>query len=207
MGGKGSGRYMWSRRWTVEDSLVLGISDLRDTGFVPPSREWTAELAWRDTRTGDIDSSILCSLLWFEGSRDWGIKLRYAFLKRDGRRQPVECVLRLTTTKPHYGGIRHWLVCPLCGRKVTKVYLPPAVAVFGCRRCHSLAYQCQRESPALRASRKERKIRWLLKQRAESRGELYGKPKYMHQRTYKRLVLRSRIWEAIMLDRLLRMLN
>jgi hypothetical protein len=56
----------------------------------------------------------------------------------------------LTTTAPHFGGLRWWFVCPLtvngvpCGRRVGKLYLPGQY--FGCRHCHELTYTSCQES-------------------------------------------------------------
>jgi hypothetical protein len=57
---------------------------------------------------------------------------------------------RIATTRPRFGGLRWWFVCPLtvngrpCGRRVGKLYLPPAGRYFGCRHCHDLTYtSCQ----------------------------------------------------------------
>jgi len=35
---------------------------------------------------------------------------------------------------------RHWFQCPLCKARCFKLYLPPGVKVFGCRKCHRLTY-------------------------------------------------------------------
>ena len=53
----------------------------------------------------------------------------------------------LTTTRPRFGGLRWWFVCPLtkagrpCTRRVGKLYLPPGGHYFGCRHCHDLTYE------------------------------------------------------------------
>jgi hypothetical protein len=54
----------------------------------------------------------------------------------------------LVTTRPQFGGLRWWFVCPLvvnglpCGGRVAKLYL--CGRYFGCRRCHGLTYtSCQ----------------------------------------------------------------
>jgi hypothetical protein len=67
-----------------------------------------------------------------------------------GEREPVDYPVRLTTTRPRFGELRWWFVCPLfhdgwpCGRRVGKLYLPPGARYFGCRHCHDLTYtSCQ----------------------------------------------------------------
>jgi hypothetical protein len=58
----------------------------------------------------------------------------------------------LVTTRTRLGGIRWWFLCPLmaegspCGRRVGKLYLPPAGRYFGCRNCQQLTYTSCQES-------------------------------------------------------------
>ncbi|MFH2063161.1 MAG: hypothetical protein ABIJ46_03335 [bacterium] len=59
--------------------------------------------------------------------------------------------IRLTTTRPNYGGVRWWFVCPLsrngraCDRRVGVLYL--GGRYFGCRRCYRLPYDKQANKP------------------------------------------------------------
>jgi hypothetical protein len=71
-------------------------------------------------------------------------------LTATGQHESAAYRVGLTTTRPHFGGRRWWFVCPLgvdgrpCGRRVGKLYLPPAGRYFGCRHCHGLTYtSCQ----------------------------------------------------------------
>ena len=56
----------------------------------------------------------------------------------------------LVTTRPQFGGVRWWFVCPLrpfgkpCNRRAAKLYLPEGSLDFGCRECHGLKYKTQR---------------------------------------------------------------
>lgn len=52
--------------------------------------------------------------------------------------------VRVTTTRPNYGGTRYWYVCPLprCGRRSAKLYVTES-GICGCRRCLGLVYECQ----------------------------------------------------------------
>jgi len=53
----------------------------------------------------------------------------------------------ITTTKPHFGGLRYWFKCPVvrdgatCARRVGRLYLPPGCTVFGCRNCYDLTHE------------------------------------------------------------------
>jgi len=58
--------------------------------------------------------------------------------------------ISLTATPCHYGGVRHWFLCPavvdgvLCENRVGMLYLPPGGKIFGCRHCYGLTYEsCQ----------------------------------------------------------------
>ena len=65
-------------------------------------------------------------LLWAPRRRKpdypW-LRLRYCV---NGER--VDCIVRLVSTRPNYGGHRWWFVCPLMGRRAAKLYLPPGGA-------------------------------------------------------------------------------
>jgi len=54
------------------------------------------------------------------------------------------------TTRPYFGGIRWWFICPLivegraCQERVRRLHLPPGGRYFGCRRCYNLTYESVR---------------------------------------------------------------
>ena len=60
--------------------------------------------------------------------------------------------ISLTTTPCHYGGVRHWFLCPaavdgvLCENRVGMLYLPPAGKIFACRHCYGLTYESSQQS-------------------------------------------------------------
>ena len=79
--------------------------------------------------------------------------------------QVLKCAdtFHLSTTTPHFGGVRWWLHCPGCASRRAIVYLDcPMVegATFGwrCRRCHRLTYQSEQEHDA-RVDRLRRRFR------------------------------------------------
>ena len=53
---------------------------------------------------------------------------------RGGERKDVRQTVRLTFTRPNYGGKRWWMLCPVSGRRVGKLYLPPGGDVFASRQ-------------------------------------------------------------------------
>jgi hypothetical protein len=77
------------------------------------------------------------------------------------RQEQLDYRVGLTTTRPRFGGLRWWFVCPLvvngrsCGRRVGKLYLPPRGRYFGCRHCYDLTYtSCQEH---------DKRVDWLRK--------------------------------------------
>lgn len=49
--------------------------------------------------------------------------------------------VKLTTTFPNYGGVRYWLVCPVCGKRKGTLY--DVKSVMACRNCAKLYYPLQ----------------------------------------------------------------
>ena len=81
------------------------------------------------------------------------VRLSYSWIwTATGRHESAACTVWLTTTRPHFGGLRWWFCCPLrvegrpCGRRVGKLYLPPGGRYFGCRHCYDLTYTSCQES-------------------------------------------------------------
>jgi hypothetical protein len=67
----------------------------------------------------------------------------------------------LTATRPRFGGLCWWFVCPLvvgglgCDRRVGKLYLPPGGRYYGCRHCYGLTYtSCQQHDGRVSALRR-----------------------------------------------------
>jgi hypothetical protein len=83
-----------------------------------------------------------------------GRRLAPAALPRGG--EPVDHRVRLAATRPAYGGLRWWFVCPLARRdggpprRVAKLHLPPGGRYFGGRAAHGLTYASCQESGRFR---------------------------------------------------------
>lgn len=111
---------------------------------------------------------------------------------RNGRAHVQE--IALTRTPCNFGGVRFWFVCPGCGRKVGKVYLPCTMYVMNtnarvwwwlCRHCFGLTYEQRRErapywSAIHRAERIEEK--WL----GDVASDFIGRRKGQHWATFEK---------------------
>lgn len=51
--------------------------------------------------------------------------------------------VEIVSTPGNLGGRLRWFVCPGCGRRAGKLYLPKEDTVFLCWRCHRLEYRQQ----------------------------------------------------------------
>jgi hypothetical protein len=179
MGGYGSGRH-WSSKETTADYKQLDVRHLQRDGLL--ERRWSFNVKWtRNGRpTGDINIRP-------ESDR---VILLYRTRERDGGEEWThhEYPVMLERTPCHYGGERVWFRCPVirCGKRVASLY---GGAIFACRHCRRLAYESQRESVSDRADRKAWKIRERCKDDFGNLLEPLFKPKGMHERTFRRLVI------------------
>ena len=51
--------------------------------------------------------------------------------------------VKMVSIPGNAGGLVYWFLCPGCGRRKRKLYLPLDEAAFLCRKCHNLAYRAQ----------------------------------------------------------------
>jgi hypothetical protein len=149
MGGFGSG-WQGPKKATVEASLILTASKLvRRKSLVPGARTfgswgWTCEGEDKPHATIGYEANLV------DLEAAW-LRLHYQW-----RGEPVDYRVRLVTTKPTYGGLRWWFICPLerrddgPPRRVAKLYLPPGSRYFGSRKGHGLTYTACQESGKFR---------------------------------------------------------
>ncbi len=170
MGGSQSGRWRWHDKGiAVEECLVLSIADLLRQQLVVPGRWTSGSLSWKRTGAAEPFATI-----GFEAditpAHAW-MQLRYT-----ASGNPVDYRVRLTSTRPNFGGLRWWFVCPLVradGRppgRVAKLYLPPGQVYFGRREAYGLTYTSCQESHdrlfrrlAAELGTSEATVRWALK--------------------------------------------
>ena len=149
MGGFGSG-YQGPRKPLVEDCLTLSISDLMRKGAMIPGNLNRGKVSWN--LTGEEPHASIGFVADMRTVEDACLQLFYTA----GQLQ-VDYLVKLTTTRPNFGGIRWWFNCPLIGidsqadRRVAKLHLPPGERYFGSRKAHGLTYRSCRESGKFRA--------------------------------------------------------
>ena len=144
MGGPGSGRSEFdSKKLTVEQCTCLDARQLK----LKAGLEYSGELAWQHRYTKETICSCEISLDTLNPQSAW-IQLSYGF-QDTGEHFCYD--IDLENMAQPFGGLRWYFSCPtedrdgqLCGRRVSKLYLPPGGKVFGCRYCHDLTYtSCQ----------------------------------------------------------------
>lgn len=173
MGGFGSGR--WQRgKDTTADMRALDVRRIHRKGLLTPSQAFN----WRWSRNGEEMGFI------YIRSELGRVTLHYKSREYGGEWQRMSYPVLLDWTPCNFGGLRPWFLCPICGRRVAILY---GGAIFACRHCHQLVYQCQQETYRDPATRRADKIRDRLGWESgilNSNGE---KPKGMHWRTFERL--------------------
>lgn len=171
MGGFSSGR-KWGKV-TTDEMLRLDIRTLVRRNCLQPGRLYRWQ--WRGVGVS-IDFFVGIDCVW----------LTYRQRGQDGEWHDMSYLVQLDRTNCHLGGNRVWWLCPAlgCGKRVAVLF---GGKVFACRRCHRLAYRCQREVDYDRATRRADTLRDRL---GWSAGMLNGsgdKPKGMHWSTFERL--------------------
>ncbi len=177
MGGSGSGNhYHWWRhgkKTVVEDCTQLEANRWAREGILKAGVRLSGSWRWvyRSGRENSIGYEVLTLGLARPVVRLFYSITRAGTEERDALDYPV----RLTTTRPRFGGLRWWFLCPLvvndrpCGRRVGKLYLPPRGRYFGCRHCHRLTYtSCQEHDKRVDWPRKSPEALRLLTEDLEN---------------------------------------
>jgi hypothetical protein len=131
MGGLGSGRrFMLDRKMTVAQCLSIEIAQFnchRDICF-------SGNISWINKYTNEELSSISYLFLPADKAEPM-IILSYTIEDR-----LIDEPIILRKSKTRFGGSRWWFTCPLCKKRMGKLYLKPKSNYFACRRCHALRY-------------------------------------------------------------------
>ena len=124
---------------------------------------------------------------------EWQFAETVAYLQftRDGIVRFEE--IQLEYTLCNFGGRRAWFICPNCGSRVGKVYLPETYYVgdvriwrFACRRCYYLSYEQQRSNRNRQQTYEYRAERIAERWLGEISGDWIQKKKWQRWRTFER---------------------
>lgn len=180
MGGYGSGgRRHGKPRVLADKCYTLSVADLRRVGIFKLTSAIDGKMKW-----APLDLHMV-----IPADRSQ-IRLR---IEREGERR--ELAIQLSQTAPHFGGVRYWLHCPLCGRRVVKLFFYPHLYAgerhlnaFWCRHCLGLSYtsrNCNHDWLSL-GQRRAMQIKGKLKDPNEYWEMPPSKPKWMRRATYER---------------------
>lgn len=84
----------------------------------------------------------------------------------------------LSHTQPHYGGIRHWILCPRCNKRRIRIYW--FRGSYQCRSCTGLLYRSQSYDKLRQATHQKNKYELIL-------DYSLSKPKWMRWSTFERI--------------------
>lgn len=158
---------------STDDYIHLDVRLCKRRGYLRPG--WSGTLNW--SRRGEPFASI-----GFYSACD-EITLQYKTRRRGGDWQDRRQTVAVEWTLCHFGGIRAWFRCPVCGHRAAILY---GAGVFACRHCLHLAYESQRETPLFRALHKAQAIHEKLGGSGIIDEPVF-KPKGMHWRKFERL--------------------
>lgn len=152
MGSRKSGNYSErpNRKTTVEECLSLDANRWAREGALQAGTRQSGTWRWTYRSGGSFEVNYTVDTL--PGSPRPSVRLWYNWAwQSSGREGSADSTVPLTTTRPRFGGLRWWFLCPLaangqpCNRRVAKLHLPPPAWYFGCRHCHRLTYtSCQK---------------------------------------------------------------
>lgn len=179
----GRGRwYRWDKKDTTEDCLNLDMRKFKE--LVELTSPSLGSWVWTWGSYPGSESNI--GYVFLPGR---GVQLRY---EANGKR--YEYLVRIDTTQPNYGGVRHWWICPNlnCKRRVRILYL--ARDYFLCRHCQNLTYKSSQSGDDLSSPiyAQMDAIRHKFGAEGGIVDPLPDKPKGMHNRTYGRLLAQYR---------------
>lgn len=164
-GGARSGAGRPGRETKVEDCLRLDVRQLQRADALEDG--WCGVWWWRAPDTEQLLAEVRL--------RVSAAEVRVTYQCGD---MPIDEWISLVRLPCPLGGARPQFLCPGCCRRATILLL--CEARFRCRCCHDLPYRSQSEGAMDRAFRAQ----WKKEDRLDPHG---GRPKGMHDATYRRL--------------------
>jgi hypothetical protein len=114
MGGYFSGRHNGGP--VVEDGLKLDLAHCIRKGLIRPGSYVAGTISWTLTRTGEVKANISYEAHLVDPADAW-IRLVYTTTTRaTAAKVANDYQVRLETTRPNFGGLRWWFLCPMTGR-------------------------------------------------------------------------------------------
>lgn len=170
-----TGRGVYRRKGLAEEARSLDMTFLRKIGFFrcEAGKVWNCSWTSRGEPSGTVG-------YWREDYLGEPFLLWFSYkAKNDGEEwREVKYHVAIESTRCHFGGLRHWFICPLvvdgraCGRRCRCLYLAGTSGYFGCRECHRLTYQSRRN---------HREMFWELfgkhREYVENAGKKYRSPR------------------------------
>jgi hypothetical protein len=138
MGGIGSG-VKRRRKIAVEECLSISVATHLGNGSIARPGDTSSGLWRRHDKRGDA-MGVVGYVAHLYADEGW-LRLFYA-----ARGKVIDRVIQLRTSRPNYGGLRWWFVCPVTGKWTTKLYLLPGGSVWVSREGGGLTYLSCRES-------------------------------------------------------------
>jgi hypothetical protein len=172
---------------TTEDTLRMSLKRIVQIWQMRPGKTVrNTSLYWY---RGRDESNHIASITVKEfslGQEGFGA-LEISFSKNKG--PTVRQVIKIVSTRPRYGGMRWWFVCPRTGKRCLYLYLPANENAirFLSRKSYGLKYESQKETALQRSRRRIDRLEVRYKVPDCLLGEgWFPKPKGMHVLTYER---------------------
>jgi hypothetical protein len=186
MGGWGSGRQYGGP--IAEECLRVDLCWMLRQGLALPFANRHGTLSWN--RGGQPSGSISYQANMADPDNAW---LILTYTRGSGiDAEKVRQEIRLTHTKPHYGGRRWWMICPYRGHRVSILYKPGNGDRFASRKAWRVQYKSQRVPDRDKPFEALYRIQKRLGCR-EGWEMPIRRPKGMWHRTYSRL--EQRYWQ------------
>lgn len=129
---------------TCEAARKMPMTFLKEHRYLEPNSLRYGNIQWNIN--GEPTGSV--GIIVSTHSDDMYVRIQCTHTDRyTDEKEDLDYRIRLTTTRPYFGGIRHWFICPLsvngipCMRRIGVMYLEGKY--FGCRHCYDLAYYSQ----------------------------------------------------------------
>lgn len=125
----------------VENCLTIDLARIMRLAPIGLGQSGHGELHW------SIDGQQLGAIRFRLDLREIEtarLILYFYAVQPNGERVPRKQTIALATTPQHLGGKRWWLRCPVTGKRVRTLHLPPERNRFASREAWGLAYRVER---------------------------------------------------------------